>query len=82
MLDLIAGICTLMLGALILSPITQRIRRKEHFSFPFVSIFIVLLIGTPVCIYFGWKAVYYTLAGFAGLSFFFSILLRFRRKND
>lgn len=80
-LGFVAGICTLMVVPLILSPIMQIIRGKGRYSFPFASIFIVLLIGTPVFILYGWDAIYYMLAAYAGISFFGSIFLRLVRKK-
>lgn len=81
MLGFIAGICSLIVIPLILSPITQFIRGKDRYSFPFAGIFIVLLIGAPQFVLYGWDAVYYVIACYAGLSFFFSILLRLFKKK-
>lgn len=81
-LGFISGVCALILAPLILSPITQKIRGKDQYSFPFAPIIIMLVIGTPVFVLYGWQAVYYTLAGYTGLLFFFSILLRLFKKKD
>jgi len=81
-LGFIAGVCALILAPLILSPITQKIRGNNQYSFPFAPIVIMLFIGTPVFILYGWQGIYYALACYMGLSFFFSILLRFFRKKD
>jgi len=81
-LGFIAGICTLLLIPLILSPITQKIRGKNRYAFPFAPIFIVFVIGTPAFVLYGWQAIYYVAAGYAGLSLFVSIFMRIFRKND
>lgn len=80
MLEFVAGICTLMIVPLILSPITQKIRGKDRFSFPFVSIFLSLLMGALLFILFGWTYIYYFLAVYAALLFFGSIVLRIRKE--
>lgn len=78
-LEFISGICALMLAPLILSPVTQKIRRKDRYSFPFLSIFFSLLIGALLFIFYGWEAIYYFLAAYAALLFFGSIVLRIRK---
>ena len=82
MLGFIAGLCSLMLSSLTLSPVTQKIRGKERYSFPFAPMFIILLMGTPVFVLYGWQAVYYTIAISAGLSFFGNILFRVLKKKN
>jgi len=81
MLGLVAGICSLIAVPLFLSPITQFIRGKERYSFPFANVFILPILGIPVFILYGWQPVYYILAGYTALLFFGSIIVRLCRRK-
>jgi len=81
MLGFIAGICLLMITPIILSPVMQFFRGRSNYTFPFFGIFIVLLMGVPLFVIYGWDAIVYVLAVYAGIAFFGSILLRVLRKK-
>lgn len=81
MLGFITGICMLMITPIILSPVTQFLRGRSNYTFPFFGIFIVLLLGVPLFVIYGWDAIVYVLAVYAGIAFFGGILLRVLRKK-
>jgi hypothetical protein len=61
-LSLLANVAVLLVGALVLSVLYEAVAGNESFSLPFVNIIIVVLIGSVLFWWFGWRSTFIVLA--------------------
>jgi hypothetical protein len=61
-LSFLANVAVLVVGALVLSFVYEKVSGNESFSLPFANILIVVLVGSVLFWWFGWRSTFIVLA--------------------